>query len=210
MSLILNPLETSIVAIGVFKALQKPHEFAALLNIADIEKVETILEIGVGNGGTSWAWTKLSSLKNLTVIDLPEGPWGGNRKETLEKSFDSISSNAPHVQVKAIWGNSQNSECLQAVKDSLGGGKIDLLFIDGAHDYAGVKTDFLTYSSLVREGGVIAFHDILKHPPETLCEVERFWSELKETLPPEKYVELVQEPVSWGGIAVVKWEGLAK
>lgn len=206
MSLILNPLETSIVAIGVFKALQKPHEFAALLNIADIEKVETILEIGVGNGGTSWAWTKLSSLKNLIVIDLPEGPWGGNRKEVLEQSFDSISSNAPHVQVKAIWGNSQNSECLEEVKKTLEGGKIDLLFIDGDHSYNGVKTDFLTYTPLVKPGGLVVLHDICVHPEETKCEVHKFWAELKETLPKERYVELIQEPITWGGLGVIKWE----
>jgi predicted O-methyltransferase YrrM len=41
---------------------------------------------------------------------------------------------------------------------------LDFLFIDGDHTYKGVKEDFEMYSPLVRKGGVIAFHDITKHP----------------------------------------------
>lgn len=36
---------------------------------------------------------------------------------------------------------------------------LDLLFIDGAHDYASVKADFELYFPKVKVGGVIAFHD---------------------------------------------------
>ena len=39
-------------------------------------------------------------------------------------------------------------------------GGIDLLFIDGDHQYASVLTDWLLYSPLVRPGGLVAFHDI--------------------------------------------------
>jgi len=36
---------------------------------------------------------------------------------------------------------------------------IDLLFIDGNHEYKEAKKDFLKFESYVKEGGIIAFHD---------------------------------------------------
>lgn len=53
--------------------------------------------------------------------------------------------------------------------------RIDFLFIDGDHTYEGVKRDFLMYSPLVRKGGIIAFHDIVPHPPECGGDIPRFW-----------------------------------
>ncbi len=41
--------------------------------------------------------------------------------------------------------------------------EIDLLFIDGVHNYDGVKSDFETFGSKVKKGGVVAFHDIFLH-----------------------------------------------
>ena len=37
--------------------------------------------------------------------------------------------------------------------------KIDLLFIDGHHDYESVKNNTLNWESKVKKGGVIMFHD---------------------------------------------------
>jgi len=39
---------------------------------------------------------------------------------------------------------------------------LDLLFIDSDHSYAGAKQDFMRYRHFVRDGGIIAFHDIIK------------------------------------------------
>jgi hypothetical protein len=37
---------------------------------------------------------------------------------------------------------------------------LDMLFIDGNHEYASVRQDFLDWSPLVKSGGWIAFHDV--------------------------------------------------
>lgn len=37
--------------------------------------------------------------------------------------------------------------------------KIDLLFIDGNHDYAAVKNDYLLWSPLIPSGGILILHD---------------------------------------------------
>jgi predicted O-methyltransferase YrrM len=43
-------------------------------------------------------------------------------------------------------------------------GEIDMVFIDGNHDYEAVKNDFLDWSPRLREGGVIALHDVFAAP----------------------------------------------
>jgi len=53
------------------------------------------------------------------------------------------------------------------------------LFIDGDHTYKGVKKDFEMYSPLVREDGIIAFHDVVPGPHELVGEVPKFWREIR-------------------------------
>jgi predicted O-methyltransferase YrrM len=60
----------------------------------------------------------------------------------------------------------------------LGDKKIDFCFIDGDHTYEGVRKDFEMYSRLVRNGGIVAFHDIFG-PNSSVCQVQRFWKEFK-------------------------------
>ena len=44
-------------------------------------------------------------------------------------------------------------------------GSVDLLFIDGSHQYAGVKADIINYSPKVKDGGIFCGHDFQKcHP----------------------------------------------
>jgi predicted O-methyltransferase YrrM len=40
----------------------------------------------------------------------------------------------------------------------------DLVFIDGDHSYNGVKKD-IAYASMVKNGGIIMFHDCFDWPP---------------------------------------------
>jgi predicted O-methyltransferase YrrM len=43
-------------------------------------------------------------------------------------------------------------------------GKIDLLFIDGNHDYQAVSKDYRDWTPLVEVGGIVAFHDVTFKP----------------------------------------------
>jgi cephalosporin hydroxylase len=196
----LGPKELSVLAINGFGAMQKPEELEALLTIVNSLSPKIVLEIGVGKGGTAWCWSKFSSVESLFLVDLPGGPWGGGPTK------ESVAYIASHTRshVHFIAGNSANSECLAAVKSSLNGEPIDFLMIDGDHSYEGVKTDFLTYEPLVKEGGLIAFHDICEHSVESKCEVKKFWDEVKETWPAEKVAEFIAEPLTWGGIGCLK------
>ena len=57
------------------------------------------------------------------------------------------------------------------------------------------------YSSLVRPGGLIVFHDIAVHEAKHECYVERFWSEIKDASRPEKSFRIANrvgpESASW-------------
>ena len=80
--------------------------------------------------------------------------------------------------------------------------KIDFLFIDGDHTYEGIRADFENYSTLVRPGGLIAFHDIVIHVANPSCRVHEFWNEVKSR---PGAVELIDRDgfEIWGGIGVL-------
>ncbi len=178
-----DPLELANMAVFGFGAMQKVPEFAALIDLVCSGSPKTIMEIGIGRGGSSWAFSKIEGIERHIAIDLPNGPWGGC-PELTATSFEYIA------------GDSQKVELPNTL--------VDFLFIDGDHSYAGVKADYERYSPLVRSGGLIAFHDICEHAPETGCEVRKFWLELRDSLAPENYTEFISTPENWGGIGVVK------
>lgn len=197
--------ELSMFACKGFGALQKPEEFAALLDLVDHHAPKIIMEIGVGNCGSTWAFSKLSSVEHIICIDMPGGPWGGSSKEDTAKRLEAITQ-ASGVPISFISGNSQGKEALEAVVKVLGEKTIDFLFIDGDHSYEGVKTDFLTYSPFVSKPGLIGIHDICVHPHVAHCYVNLFWDEVKASgIPLEEYSEFIAEPDTWGGIGVVRW-----
>jgi predicted O-methyltransferase YrrM len=78
----------------------------------------------------------------------------------------------------------------------LGGKQLDFLFVDGDHTYDGVRHDFEAYSTLVRSGGLVAFHDITppsgdgaaEGPLLLVGEVPRFWQEIRSRYPSEELV----------------------
>jgi predicted O-methyltransferase YrrM len=94
--------------------------------------------------------------------------------------------------------DSHKEETVRKLKDILGGGMIDLLFIDGDHRYEGVRKDFEMYSPLVRKGGIIAFHDICPGPPDAVGGVPSFW---KETMGKYQNMPIIKDQ-SQGGCGI--------
>jgi len=184
--------ELAGMAITGFGAMQKLDELAATIELIDTVKPAVIVEIGAGNGGTSWAWSKIAS-KALYTIDLPNGPWGGSDVSLM---FDYIKKNTK-IPVTYIPGNSR--EMVDTLKGHLASTMIDFLYIDGDHSYEGVKADYELYRPLVAPGGIIGFHDYCEHPKEIGCEVRRLCDELALVNPKNCYV-FQEEPLNWGGV----------
>ncbi|WP_197535048.1 class I SAM-dependent methyltransferase [Thermoproteus tenax] len=183
--------------------MQIREEVEQLVRLVAGVRPSVVLEIGTARGGTLFLWTWAATDDALLIsVDLPGGLFGGGYpwlKGFLYRSFAR-----GRQRVVLIRGDSHDQRTLERVERALGGRKVDFLFIDGDHTYEGVKRDFEMYSPLVRKGGIIAFHDIVPGPPEYVGGVPRFWSELKQRLPRDKYMELVKDWRQGGfGIGVV-------
>jgi cephalosporin hydroxylase len=188
-------------AFGVsIKPSQVKYEIAKLLEIVVELGPKVVLEIGTAGGGTLFLFTRVADPEaKIISIDLPGGPFGGGYPRWKIPLYKSFSRGGQRIYL--VRRDSHDPRTLEEVRKILGGEKVNFLFIDGDHTYEGVKRDFEMYSPLVRNGGVIAFHDICPHPPETGCEVSRFWNEVKQR---HKYAEIVEDwNQKWAGIGVL-------
>jgi len=182
------------------KPSQVKYEMAKLLEIVTEIKPRNLLEIGTANGGTLFLFAIASDPSaKIISVDLPGGPFGGGYPRWKIPLYKRFAKEGRKIYL--IRDDSHSKQTLEKVKGILNGEMLDFLFIDGDHSYEGVKKDFEMYSPLVRSGGIIAFHDICPHPPETKCEVNKFWNEIKQSY---KYVEIVEDwKQNWAGIGVI-------
>jgi len=168
-----------------YELIQHDEEFIPFIEFLKAKNVQSFIEIGTYRGGTLFVLSKMFHGKKIS-IDFPNPAFGysdtnkdirgyidvKSRTEAFEKEFTDI-----HFVV----ADSHLQETSDEVKTLLQGQKVDFLFIDGDHTYEGVKKDYEMYRALVREGGLIAFHDIkdcLFHRKHH-CRVDLFWKELQ-------------------------------
>lgn len=182
---------------------QKKKELMDFIKIYKKFNPKIILEIGTYDGGTLFFLSRFASPDaKLITIDLPEvaNDYGYSpAKIPFYKSF-KLKGQRIHF-IRAI---SQSPAAIKKIKKILKKEKIDVLFIDGDHSYEGVKKDFTIYEQFVKKGGLVIFHDIVEHPIELKCEVDRFWDEIKKKF---KYEELIsQKNEKWGGIGIIRKE----
>lgn len=164
-------------------AMQIREEFVRLLDLVAAEEPRTIVEIGAARGGTLFMFAKVATDDALIVgIDWSEdgvhsffGDRHSYRRGGLYKRFAGS-----RRRVAFMFANSHESATLERLKDTLTGRPIDLLFIDGDHTAEGVRADYDMYSPLVREHGLIAFHDIVPGPEEHVGGVPDVWKSLKD------------------------------
>jgi SAM-dependent methyltransferase/predicted O-methyltransferase YrrM len=183
-------------------AIQKVSELARLIALVKACRPRAVLEIGSYRGGTLAAWCKVAARDAVVVsVDLPAEygtPATPEELKTLAR---------PGQRLEVVRGDSHADETRAQVETALGGREVDLLMIDGDHRYDGVRRDFELYAPLVRDGGLIAFHDILPHPKVPGVEVDRLWSELRDRYEHEEFVATSDEAVfgRWGGIGVLRY-----
>ena len=180
---------------------QVKHEILMLLSSVRKMKPKYVLEIGTAGGGTLFLFSRIASEDAIIIsIDLPEGVFGGGYPECKIPVYESFASQSQRIYL--IREDSHDTDTLRKVEAILGSNKLDFLFIDGDHTYPGVRKDFEMYSAYVREGGMIAFHDIVPGLPEMVGGVPKFWKEIKN-----KYVhkEIVENWTQGGyGIGLIK------
>jgi len=189
------------------RPMQVPWEIRQLLQIIEEAKIEIMLEIGTANGGTLFLFNQVADPRAMIIsMDLPGGPFGGGYpswKSIIYKRFKKRGQ-----RLYLIRGDVHNQQTLDNVKSILNGETLGFLFVDGDHTYEGVKMDFEMYAPLMKDGGIIALHDIVPGPAERVGGVPRFWKEIKT-----KYVnlEIVKNQNQGGcGIGIIFWKSARK
>ena len=189
-----------------FQPIQKVPEIVRLFEIVRALQPRAVCEIGAASGGTTCLFAQ-ASLADTTLISL-DIAFDLARRAAIKRFARRDQS------IVCLRGDSHNSDMFRAVKDLLAGRQLDFLFIDGDHSYEGVRSDFELYSPLVREGGIIAFHDIVpdfktRFGIETYSDVggvPQFWAEIKSTY--ASVEEIIEDPEQDGyGIGVIHWDG---
>ena len=181
-----------------FEPWQERSEIRSLLTSIALLRPKTILEIGTSNGGTLFLFARVAAPDALILsIDLPHGEFGGGYPPWRGHLYRSFASRRQRIQL--LRADSHELETLEATRAALEGRPIDVLFIDGDHAYDGVKGDFEMYGPLVRDGGMIAFHDIVPLRPSGPRprhdfdlqggEVSEFWADLRPTHEVSEFVE---------------------
>jgi len=160
-------------------------EFLELARMVKEQNCKYIMEIGTYRGGTLFVFSQLAD-PHATVISLDfhfsffGKVYGALQKGLLRKFVRNGKS------LFLLRQNSHLPETLKVVRDILQGHELDFLFIDGDHTYEGVREDFNMYAPLVREGGLIAFHDVAESGGSR--EVNRLWEELKLKYKHEEFI----------------------
>jgi predicted O-methyltransferase YrrM len=185
---------------GAFiRPFQIRSEIKGMLQVVRQLRPERMLEIGTANGGTLFLWTRVVA-DNATLIslDLPSGNFGDGYPKWKSPLYRSFAT--PRQAIHLLREDSHAQGSLEHVRQSLQGKLLDFLFIDGDHGYEGTKMDFEVFSTLVRSGGIVAFHDIAEHA-DPHCEVRKFWMEIRTRFPFEEFIEPVAQ--GWGGIGYI-------
>jgi cephalosporin hydroxylase len=185
-------------------ANQKWSELSGLVHLLTQIKPKTIMEIGLDHGGTMALWARLMPPDAKMIgVDLKLQTDTENNIRTRMKTGQSL---------RIFEADSHTQETRSRVVEALAGTKLDFLFIDGDHSYEGVKRDFEDYSTLVRTGGLVAFHDIV---PDSYARfgirvetfdaggVWKFWREVSSDFPRYEFIENIGQ--NGYGIGVLRF-----
>ncbi len=185
-------------------ATQKITELSPLISLLKKRKLRTVVEIGTEKGGTLYTWCRIARPDAVIVsIDLPGGLFGGGYSLKDVKKFRRYKKKKQKIYFMRKDSHKQDTK--KELMKKLNGGKIDFLLIDGDHRYAGVRKDWRMYSPLVKQNGLIVFHDILFHPKIRECKVDRLWNEIKDNYRHREFIDKADDRGwgQWGGIGVI-------
>jgi len=185
---------------GLIEPMQIKEEIRELLKIIKESKPKNIMEIGTAWGGTLFLLCKVAPKHSKIIsVDLPGSILGGGYPNWRKKLYNSFTTK--NQQLNLVKLDSHSKQSYRKIQKIIGDEKLDFLYIDGDHTYEGVKRDFNMYSKLVKEGGIITLHDIVNHPNQPNCNVDRFWKEIKEKYKTKEIISSGNQ--NWAGIGVI-------
>jgi len=167
---------------------QDDNEFMQLIEQIVILKPQVFVEIGSREGGSLWMIGQyLPSGATIISIDLAGEAWGWESSKP-KKSHVAQLLQEQGFDVHLIEMDSQREETVQQLRHFLRESPIDLLFIDGDHRWEGVLMDWKLYHPLVRPGGAIVFHDVIRSAKTPKVKVWILWDVLKTIFPNKEFI----------------------
>lgn len=124
-----------------------------MLRLLPVPKV--FVDIGTWQGGSALLMyyamgrTFEGSFKGYTFDPTPQGPVF---YQVYPRMNDRVLHIGKHSHDAAAW-----------LQNERGVKHLDLVFVDGGHSYNCVKQDILDYYPMLRQGGIILFHDWVPH-----------------------------------------------
>ncbi|MBU7581366.1 MAG: class I SAM-dependent methyltransferase [Nostoc sp. TH1S01] len=169
----INNYQTIQSAVESISGFMIPGQEEYLFNkVKSLPNDAVIVEIGSfkGRSTVAMAYACLGTNRKIYAIDT----WDGNDSDFSERNFFEIWQH--NVQVNnleqyVIPLRGYSYEILNRWEELTNNKYIDLIFIDGSHQYLDVIKDFEMSFPLVKSGGWIAFHDVIHTWPGT----ERTW-----------------------------------
>jgi predicted O-methyltransferase YrrM len=149
--------------------------FAAWL--VDVLRPQHIVELGTYYGYSSFVFAEAAKRLGLATTIYALDSWEGDDhagyygQEVYDSVHAIVEQDYPD-RVRMIRGLFTQSRHL--FED----GSVDLLHIDGRHAYEDVVADYEEWRTVVRDGGVILFHDIAEHGNG--FGVWRLWEQIAE------------------------------
>jgi predicted O-methyltransferase YrrM len=146
------------------------EEAAELFLLADkiVSEQPIICEIGVWKGKSSYIFA--TAIKNRRGSLYSIDPFDGDGDSASKDSYQEQIKQMPVSLLQNFQDTMRKHGLLESVKilpylssearKKFEGNKIDLLFIDGNHDYESVKEDYLLWSDLIVSGGALVLHDV--------------------------------------------------
>ena len=180
------------------KCLQFASEMAWLAPFVDELQPKVIVEIGIYKAGWPYVLAPwFAPGAHIIGIDSMQRHKQDDGGVELDETIEELEADGFKVDV--IVGRSADEETVDALHTLIGFGRpIDLLHIDGAHDYANAKTDWEEYVQYVKRGGLTVLHDIGTSTGQ--MNVKRLWGEIKADFPHIKTHEFIDGP----GIGIVE------
>lgn len=164
-------------------ASQQVGELSAFVDLMKSRNVRSYIEIGARHGDTFHHVMSSLPVGSLGVcVDLPNGPWGGNSKDSLLSACDDLIGKG--YQIHCYLGDSS-----VVAGQALSHGPFDAALIDADHRYEGVKRDWLTYGP---HCDMVAFHDIDGEGLDCggmAVEVPILWQEIKQCYNHKEFID---------------------
>lgn len=140
-----------------------PDEARGLFNCAQkVLDKGIIVEIGTWKGGSAYILGKAVEGRNVKVYSVDNYSEERLKNELITKKLTKIRLKEWGCDnVRLIKGES--IEISKKFSDN----SVDMIFIDGSHNYKDIKNDFENWYPKLKEGAIICFHDYGSWPDVT-------------------------------------------